>query len=121
MLGAAVACASGALPAAAAEGPWFIPAPEWACLLPLDGVDCSGGGAQGMLADWTAPRDVRTESPVVGTRWDDIDFGGAARSAAFLGSGEPVFVRLASPGAPDRVDVRAHHESRGAPTCWPSR
>src|SRR5437867_6133890 len=94
---------------AAAQNPrGFIQGDQWACLLPLQGNDCTGGGPQAMKENWVAPHDVATESPVAGTIWSDIDFGGAAKSARYRGQGDPTFVNIGLSGDPDAVDFNQY-------------
>jgi len=90
----------------------FLQGTLWACLLPLDGNDCSGGGERAMLESWVAPHDVALESPIVGTVWSDIDFGRTAKSGGWLGRGAPRFVRVGPGPDPDLVDL-AHHLATG--------
>ena len=82
----------------------FVQSDQWACLVPLQGNDCTGGGPRAMAENWVAPRDIATENPVVGTVWSDIDFGGAAKSAAYRGAGDPTFVNVGLQPDPNAVD-----------------
>src|SRR5688572_21222299 len=82
----------------------FVQSDQWACLVPLQGNDCSGGGPPAMAENWVAPHDIATENPVVGTVWADIDFGGAAKSDAYRGSGDPTFVSVGLQPDPNAVD-----------------
>ena len=70
-------------PVAAQNPNGFIESEFWACLVPLQGNDCTGGGTVSMLQNWFAPHDVATENPVVGTIWNDIDFGGRGGRSNF--------------------------------------
>ncbi len=91
----------------------FIQADQWACLLPLQANDCTGGGAHTMLENWVAPHIIRQENPVVGTVWSDIDFGGTAHSLEYRGVGQPQFVALDLGPDPDVVDFESYLDSRG--------
>ncbi|MBI4604831.1 MAG: hypothetical protein HY721_22950 [Planctomycetes bacterium] len=91
----------------------FIESGQWACLVPLQGIDCRGGQEHSMLESWVAPRDVALESPVEGDVWDDIDFGSQARSAAWRGLGPPRFIDLSLWSPRDAVDFDAYLRARG--------
>lgn len=96
----------------------YIQSDAWACLVPLDGADCTGGGEEALRESWVAPRSLADEDPVVGTVWDDVDFGGAARSRAWLGRGVPRFARVSRGRDADAVDFRAALDRQGLPTSF---
>jgi hypothetical protein len=93
-------------PAQAPSG--WIQSDLWACLVPLQGNDCTGGGVHSMLANWVAPHDLSLESPKEGDVWDDIDFGGAAESVAWRGAGDPTWLNIGLGPDPNVVDWNAY-------------
>ena len=48
----------------------FIQRDQWACLLPLHGSDCTGGGEEAMKESWISPHDLAEESPVGKPGWE---------------------------------------------------
>src|SRR5262245_11101304 len=109
------ACGAGVL-AQPLETVRSIPAAKWACLLPLLGNDCTGGGEAGMLQRAVAPRDVTSDSPHLGDVWSDIDFGGNAASGRWLGEGkDPVWELLAETGDASYLDFDTHLRLRSLP------
>jgi hypothetical protein len=91
----------------------FIQSDQWACLLPLVGNDCTGGGEHTMALNWVAPRSLATQNPLVGTVWADIDFGRTAKSPDYRGVGLPTFVNLNDPAPADAVDLGAYLARNG--------
>ena len=96
----------------------FIQSDSWASLVPIQGLDCTGGGPKHRLGDWLAPRDLSLENPVVGTVWSDIDFGGDALSDAWLGDGRPTFVSIGNGVAPDVVDYEEYLNDKRFENDW---
>jgi hypothetical protein len=66
-----------------------------------------------MAGNWVAPHDLASESPVTGTVWNDIDFGGAAQSASWRGAGAPMFVNIGLGSNPDYVDYEEYLVASG--------
>lgn len=91
----------------------WIQSDQWACLVPLQGNDCSGGGVHVMKTNWVAPHDVTTENPTVGEIWGDIDFGGEAKSAAWRGPGDPTWTNVGAGSDPDVVDWQEYCSDNG--------
>jgi hypothetical protein len=91
----------------------WIQSDQWACLVPLQGNDCSGNGVHVMKQNWVAPHDLTSEDPVVGDVWDDIDFGGAAKSAAWRGAGLPAWTNIGLGPDPNVVNWQAYCTANG--------
>jgi hypothetical protein len=102
-----------AAPAAAQNPAGWIQSDRWACLVPLQGNDCSGGGPHVMTRSWVAPRDLATANPAAGDVWGDIDFGGAAKSAAWRGAGPPTWVNIGPGADPNVVDWNEYLSAAG--------
>lgn len=109
---------TGTLPIRGGNPRGFIQQDQWACLVPLQGLDCRGGEPHSMKENWVWPHVVADENPMEGTRWAELEPGSWREDGApgtWKGGGDAVFVVIGPGSDPDVVDWNEYLSASGLP------